>query len=237
MKKTTTLFFILYSFSGCFSQTLKEEYTACAIEKINEQDYQAAILYFTRVIELYPTDSLVYFDRAMVKEQVNDYKGALADYSKAIAIDSSNQDAYYYRGLVKYSLQDFRGAHDDYTRVLELEPDNPDVYFYRAISSAALQDSKEALADYSKAIALHTDHTAEAYAGMAKVKTEQKDMAGALADYDQAIAIEPVQPAYYLKRAELKLKMGQKENACRDIAKYRELGGADISGISQIRCK
>ena len=80
-----TLIFIVLTFFSItkgFNQSLIEEYRGCAVERFQLQDYQGAIDYFSRVIEISPKDSMGYFDRGYVKDLIKDYIGAIEDFSK-----------------------------------------------------------------------------------------------------------------------------------------------------------
>lgn len=156
MNKILVIVLILsFSFTG-FSQTLKEEYNACAVEKFQIKDYEGAIEYFTRVIEISPKDSMAYFDRAMVKELLHDYKGAIDDYTKQIAIDSGNVDSYFLRGILKNITKDYKSAIIDFTKALKIESDNSDAFYERSIAQLELQNLKEALNDCIEAITLNS---------------------------------------------------------------------------------
>ena len=83
-KKIAILIVVLFSTINTYSQLI-EEYRTCAIERANMKDYEGAIDYFTRIIELNSKDTISYFDRAMMKENCHDYKGAIEDYTRGIA--------------------------------------------------------------------------------------------------------------------------------------------------------
>lgn len=155
MNKILAIVLILSFSFTCFSQTLKEEYNACAIEKFQLKDYEGAIEYFTRVIEVSPNDSMAYFDRAMVKELLHDYKGAIDDYTKQISIDSGNVDSYFLRGILKNITKEYESAIIDFTKTLEIESDNSDAFYERCIAQLELHNLKKALDDCNEAIKLN----------------------------------------------------------------------------------
>ena len=77
MKPTLFILFIFFSVSYAFSQTLKDEYKDCAVQKFNSKEYQESIDYFTKIIEINPKDSTAYNDRGLTKELLKDFKGAI----------------------------------------------------------------------------------------------------------------------------------------------------------------
>jgi tetratricopeptide (TPR) repeat protein len=154
MKKLLTIIFLMSIFIRGVSQSLKDEYNECAVEKYQQQDYAGAIEYFTRVIELSPNDSIAYFDRAMAKEYLGDYKGAIEDYTKQIAIDNEAVDSYFLRGMAEHHLKYFESAIADFTKTVELESTNGDAFYWSALSKTELGNYKEAIGDCDKAIKL-----------------------------------------------------------------------------------
>ncbi len=90
------------------------------IEKFELEDYQNAIINFTKVIEIDGPQTQArepYYYRAAVKYQLEDYQGAISDYTEAI-----NRSQYKYesaidfkgRGLAKKALYDLVGACGDW---------------------------------------------------------------------------------------------------------------------------
>lgn len=154
IKKILILLSLFFSFES-YSQTLKDEYNECAIEKHNMQDYQGAIEYFGRIIELYPNDSMAYFDRGMAYDLLKDYNNAIKDFTQHIRIDSSSVDGYFLRGIAKYHIKKYREAIGDFNKTVQLEASNADVYYYRAMAKFEQQDLAGADIDYKKAIELN----------------------------------------------------------------------------------
>jgi tetratricopeptide (TPR) repeat protein len=151
--------FFLITISGSVNilraQDLRKEYYNCAIEKFDAKDYKASIEYYTRVIAIYPKDTMAYFDRAMAKEMINDYQGAIDDYTRQLKIDNKNVDCYFLRGVMKFKLEDFKGAIDDCNKTLKIESDNSDAAYYKAMSEKSLGNLKAALNDLTLAISLN----------------------------------------------------------------------------------
>ncbi|MEO6904197.1 MAG: hypothetical protein ABI315_13745 [Bacteroidia bacterium] len=132
MKVLVVIIFFLYPFIVCYSQRVKE-YNECAVECINEKNYQGAISYFTRIIEISPKDSFAYFDRAMIKKEISAFKEAILDFTRAIEIDSKNADNYFLRAITKDQFKDYEGAILDFDKTLEIESENPDAYYFRGV--------------------------------------------------------------------------------------------------------
>ncbi|HSH66501.1 MAG TPA: hypothetical protein VLB84_12100, partial [Bacteroidia bacterium] len=100
MKKRIVIISFLCLGINCYGQRIKE-YNECAIELLNEKDYHGALQYYTRIIEISPLDSFAYFDRGLLKKEMNDFTDAIEDFSKAIEIDDKNADNYFLRAITK----------------------------------------------------------------------------------------------------------------------------------------
>jgi len=115
-----------------------------------QKEYQAAITYYTKAIEIEPKNDLGYEKRGNVKEFTKNFKGAVDDLTTAIKLNPNNVHSYELRGLYKEDLKDFDGAILDYKKAIELEHDTEKIKRYNAyIETATLRmegkDEKEIL--------------------------------------------------------------------------------------------
>jgi len=183
-------FFVFYQKTSLNAQTLKEEYTQCAVNFVQTKQYSEAVEYFSRVIELDSMDLITYFDRGFTKELMNDFEGAIADFSLQISIDSSSTDSYFLRGMVKERIGDTLGAIADYSKVIGLEYDNADAHFFKGRGFATYDNWKAALNEYSIAITINPEHGL-AYAYRAWVLIEMGNKKAALKDLEWSEKYEP----------------------------------------------
>ena len=115
-----------------------------------QKEYQAAITYYTKAIEIEPKNALGYKKRGNVKEFTKNFKGAVADLTTAIELNPNNVHSYELRGLYKEDLKDFGGAILDYKKAIELEHDTEKIKRYNAYIETATsrmegKDEKEIL--------------------------------------------------------------------------------------------
>ena len=105
-----------------------------------QKEYQAAITYYTKAIEIESKNALGYKKRGNVKEFTKNFKGAVADLTTAIELNPNNVHSYELRGLYKEDLKDFEGAILDYKKAIELEHDTEKIKRYNAyIETATLR--------------------------------------------------------------------------------------------------
>ena len=102
--------------------------------KEQKEDYEGAIIEYSKAINENPSFAKAYNHRGYAKGMLGDYTGELEDCSKAIDLDKNYGYAYYNRGDAKYSLNDSIGACNDYHKALDV----------------GFKDAKKTIEDYCK---------------------------------------------------------------------------------------
>ena len=198
------------------------EYNRIAKWRWNNNDYKAAIVYFTKAIDVLPeakSDNIVkvdttgfseeYLGRAFSKYKLKDFVGANSDFDKFVELFDDKADAYQEIALnYEYSfkeLGDFENTIKYLTKAINITPKRK-YFIYSAEIKIKLKDYRAAIEDYSRAIEIEPD--AFSYINRASAKEELIDYRGAIADYSQAILLEPKTDYlyYYLGNAKFNLK-------------------------------
>ena len=117
-------------------------------------DYEEALIYLDKAIELDPTNSEAYRIRGHIWTDIDKRELAIDDYSTAITYDPDNEDLFGLRGLAYYDSDKYQEAIDDYTKVLTMNPYEIFIYNSRGDAWMKLSNYGNAIADYSKAIEL-----------------------------------------------------------------------------------
>lgn len=159
------------------------------------QDYDAAILDFTKII-FYEPDADSYYNRGNCKFNLEDYEGALLDYEQAIKLDPDLIGAYFNLGNAKFNLGDYKGAVSDYSKVIRSFPNDYKSYSQRALAYMELKNYKEAFKDFGACILLRPNSQSYYNRGYALLEInyykEAKD------DFLKALEINPNNtPAYF----------------------------------------
>ncbi|XP_059847245.1 small glutamine-rich tetratricopeptide repeat-containing protein alpha-like isoform X1 [Hypanus sabinus] len=110
-------------------------------EQMKIENYQSAVDYYTKAIELNPNNAVYFCNRAAAYSKLGNYGGAVQDCEKAIAFDPCYSKAYGRMGLALASLNKYSEAVNYYKKALELDPDNES---YKANLSVAEQKIKDA---------------------------------------------------------------------------------------------
>jgi tetratricopeptide (TPR) repeat protein len=87
-------------------------------------DKEEATKFYTRAIEINPSDPLHYFDRGRVWHDRGELVNAEADYNQAIALYSNLWPAYIHRGLLYFDKKDWPKAKDQFIHSLNISPES-----------------------------------------------------------------------------------------------------------------
>ncbi|XP_012246881.1 serine/threonine-protein phosphatase 5 [Bombus vosnesenskii] len=104
------------------AEKFKEE----ANEYFKNQDYDKAIEFYTKAIEVNPTVAVYYGNRSFAYLKTECFGYALTDASKAIDLDKNYVKGYYRRAAAHMSLGKFKLALKDYKTVTKARPNDKD---------------------------------------------------------------------------------------------------------------
>ena len=124
------LLLLLLSLQTVHAQELKEIFNEKAIKFVYADQYDSAVVYFSKVIALSPNDEIAYLDRGLAYERQHLLYNALADFSKQQSIDSTLPDAGFLKAILLEQLGDTATALKEYLTVTQLDFYNSDAHFY-----------------------------------------------------------------------------------------------------------
>ena len=96
----------------------------------------------SQVIALFPNDSMAYFDRAIMRENLGDTLGAISDFTKEIEIDPKSADNYFLRGMLYHKTKMYNEALADFKKVNQLDAGNADSHYFAAQLFLVLEQNK-----------------------------------------------------------------------------------------------
>lgn len=114
-------------------------------------NYENAILDYTKAIQLDPNLPEAYLGLGIVYTRLGQYEKAEYHYSKVIQVEPANENAYTNRGFARMKLQNFSGALEDFNQSLRLNPKNGLVYANRGSLYYQIDKLAEARQDWEKA--------------------------------------------------------------------------------------
>jgi tetratricopeptide (TPR) repeat protein len=105
----------------------KENAARRAIEYFNRgnlerllQNYEVAIGYYDKAIELDSKFAEAFYKRGNIKYIMQNYDGAMEDYNEAIELNPKLAEAYHNRGLIRYNKGDLANGRIDFTIAAQL---------------------------------------------------------------------------------------------------------------------
>ncbi|CAI5798699.1 small glutamine-rich tetratricopeptide repeat-containing protein alpha [Podarcis lilfordi] len=110
-------------------------------EQMKAENFESAVSFYGKAIELNPSNAVYYCNRAAAYSKLGNYTGAVRDCERAIHIDPKYSKAYGRMGLALSSLNKLSDAVVYYRKALELDPDNET---YKSNLKVTEQKMKEA---------------------------------------------------------------------------------------------
>ncbi|NES77707.1 MULTISPECIES: tetratricopeptide repeat protein [Okeania] len=121
---------------------MEQEIYKQAVAKSRAKDYEAAIQYFSRVIEINPNFAEAYYGRGLAKFDLGNNKEAIVDYTQALAINPNYIDAYLARGIAKLAVKDISETIADANQIIAIN--NNYAPAYKLLGNAYRQQHNQA---------------------------------------------------------------------------------------------
>ncbi|UCE08268.1 MAG: tetratricopeptide repeat protein, partial [bacterium] len=144
-------------------------------------EYEKAIVYFTRAVEINPNYAEAYNRRANIYVGMKDYDKAIFDYNEALRLEPEYAEAYFNRGNAYYDIGYFDKAISDYTCALKIDSTHAEVYYNRGNIYAHEGKRDEAIVDYTMTLLINPNHI-RAYYNRAVTYLLEEDYERAIAD-------------------------------------------------------
>jgi len=197
--------------------------------RMGEQEFNAALDAYDRIIMLDPNIAQVHNNRGITLEKVGRHGDALDSYERAIALAPDFADAHVNRGRALRRHKRHDEAIAAYDQALALDPGLAHAWLGRGNVLSDLKRDEDALAAYDKALGLKSD-LASAWLGRGNVFGRLRRHDEALAAYDQALALEPALAEAWLGQGNTLCELKRCEDALvpydKALALKPELGEA-----------
>jgi|GEM_PF-6849365 Tfp pilus assembly protein PilF len=199
------------------------------LSAMDNNDYKHAIQIWTEYLKTNPNDPVALNNLGDCYYETSDNAKAVEVLTKAISLKQNYEDAYYNRGLTYQALKDYKKSISDLDKVILLNPKFADAYHDRGWSKR-LNNDNSYIEDFNSAIKLAPDKFPDIYSELGIRAYKKQSDEDALEYYTRVIAIQKkVEGEYglanaYYQRAFANWNLGNKEQACADWNKARELG-------------
>ena len=196
------------------------------------ENYDIALVNFTRAIQQDPEKISAYVRRGRLYSLRGDFKSALADFDKAIALEAGRSAGIEQRRAA--SKRDPSPAEIQRDPRPWLENLRPwAAYIDRGRTYVQQDDNDRAIADFTKAIELDPEG-ADAYNLRGVAYTSKLDFDSAIADFDKAIQFDPLLRNAHYNRSLAFTRKGDDARARADLAIEEQLFPAKSSGSVNI---
>ena len=90
--------------------------------ELNLGDNYGAITDYSKSIEIHPNNPVAFYNRGVIKFDLEKYYEAIADYTEAIQLNPNYAKAYHNIGVVKNKLKNYKSAIEDYLYQINVDP-------------------------------------------------------------------------------------------------------------------
>ncbi len=189
--------------------------------------YDMAIPYFTKVIEINPKQVLCYSYRGFAYFKLGQWDNAIADFSKVIEITPNQLKVYLDQGVSYYNLGLWDKAIADFSKMLDINPKSKEAYYNRGIAYGTIGQIDKSIADYSNAIEIDPKYI-DPYLNLSVLYFEQKNFDAAIDITKKGIEQDPKDAGLYDNLAYYYMEKGDNENAVSNFNKCLEIDNKNI---------
>jgi len=129
---------------------LLEEFFEQAQDLFDEENYEDAISFYDKVLEIDSEDFDALFGKAISLGNIGKHEEAISFYDKVLEIDSEDIDALNGKALALDNIGQHEEAISFYDKVLEIDSEDIDALFGRALSLESLGREEEAISNLEK---------------------------------------------------------------------------------------
>lgn len=166
-----------------------DKYSSAGVAYSELQEYEKAIQYHNKAIEIANSIPALYYNRANTYNKLGEYQKAIIDYKKAITLDPDNADYHCNLGYTYDDLGMYEEAVDNYNKAIEINPYNTINLSCRAAAYVNIKEFEKAINDYNQAIELDPfDPQLFFNRGLALANSGQIN--DAIKDFEECLAID-----------------------------------------------
>jgi len=188
---------------------------------VENKEYDKAISFYLRCIELYP-DAGAYYNLGIAYKGQGNLTKAIQSYEKAIELDPAAA-AYYNLGNAYSKQGNYTKAIELWEKAIELDPDLALAYYNLGVTYGMQGNLSKAIQIYEKAIELDPD-LASAYINLGLAYYQQGNLTKAIQYYKKAIELDPDAAAAYINLGLAYVQQGNTTKGIKLLQKAARLG-------------
>ena len=183
-----------------------------AKEKMTLHQYQSALGLLNQSLQ-YQTDNIdAYFNRAMVKEQMQDPDGALTDYQIVLLLDSTYREAAFNRAKLRYLMKQYQRSIEDFRKVLNMSSNGTQALYFKGTQ---LNKEGEVSMHAITTAASGMDADIHNYLGLCYQALDENQ--SAISSFNKALLVDQGEANYYVNRGISHVILGKSEQAIADF--------------------
>jgi tetratricopeptide (TPR) repeat protein len=203
-------------------------YTVRFLQKGNEEDFNEAVKWLKKAIEISPKNATYYQALGITYEKHSNVDEAMANYKKAVEYDPKDPSNYFNMAEI-YSLKhNYDAAIERIRQVIEFRSDYAKAYQYLGKMYHHKNDDTEAIKQELKAISIDPKYL-QAYLDLAEIYKTQKKYSEAIKYLQSAIGIAPTNFQPYKELAKVYEEQQKNEDAIHYYEEVINLIDADDS--------
>lgn len=187
-----------------------------------EKEYNKAVEYYTKAIQMNIADHEPYINRGNVYFDLKKYDLAYADYIKALQLKPGLYTTYDNMGALFSTQQKYDSALVYLNLAIKTKPDYQQSYSNRGLTYMQLARYDEAIKDFQTFLTFEPN-SADVINTIGYCLRNQRKFPEAISYIDKAIQIK-AQPAFYLNRSYAYYGMGNLELAKKDAMTAKQAG-------------
>ncbi len=239
MKKSYLFSILLLVSSIVFGQQTAIQYKESGIKHYRKKNYNAAIEQFSFAIELDKKMTDAYIYRGIAKDALDDFTGAISDFSTARQLDTNDVFVCVERAKTFMNMKEYEAAEQDFLKVTQLSPNSRDAEeaWENLAQIKYKQKTYRTAANYFTRILRFRPSDAEVFYSRGECKFFLEDYQGVIRDCDKALENDNDNGKAFALRAQAKIKLNDKEGACKDLYKAKKSGYKAVVPIMEQFCK
>ncbi len=195
---------------------------AQADERRRARDWDGAIGFATRALEVEPKLAAAWASRGSARRGKSDWDGTISDATRALELDPGLAQAWDDRASARGEKGDWDGALVDAARALEVDPSCAMAFADRGAARCTKGDWERGLADTNRALELDPK-LSRAWANRGAMRGRTEDWDGAIADLTKAIELDPGHALDWATRSAARGKKNDHVGAVSDASRAIEL--------------
>jgi len=170
--------------------------------KSKEREYEEALTYFNKVLELNPKNPDAHHGKAHVLMMLQKPKEAFVHFNKALEIAPRKVDYLLSRGNAYLTLNNVENALKDFNAAIAIDDLSFMAYNNRGMAWRKKRELEKALSDFNRSIELNPESNMT-YVNRGIIKAIKREYNDALVDFETSIRLNPLDMSAYFGKAKV----------------------------------